>query len=87
MDYMALYIFVEGNDDERFFREILLPALKEKYNDIKIIKNTVLKNMIANPIFPISGNNFRGIYSCFLMFIPTSDFRRLFIGAYIQASS
>ena len=34
----ALYIFVEGDDDERFFREILFPRLKEKYSNIKIVK-------------------------------------------------
>ena len=33
-----LYIFVEGNDDERFFQEILLPILRKKYDSIKIIK-------------------------------------------------
>ncbi len=38
MDYMVLYIFVEGDDDERFFREILLPILKKKYDDVKIVK-------------------------------------------------
>lgn len=38
MNYAVLYIFVEGDDDERFFREILLPTLKKKYNDVKIIK-------------------------------------------------
>ncbi|MGQ4915403.1 MAG: hypothetical protein ACP6IU_11770 [Candidatus Asgardarchaeia archaeon] len=38
MDYKVLYIFVEGNDDERFFQEIIVPILQEKYNTIKIIK-------------------------------------------------
>lgn len=34
----VLYIFVEGNDDERFFEEVLVPILRRKYMDIKIIK-------------------------------------------------
>ncbi|MCD6215314.1 MAG: hypothetical protein J7J46_10180, partial [Candidatus Desulfofervidus sp.] len=38
MNYRVLYIFVEGDDDERFFREILLPKLRKKYNDTNIIK-------------------------------------------------
>ena len=38
MNYRVLYIFVEGDDDERFFQEILIPRLQEKNNDIKIIK-------------------------------------------------
>jgi len=33
-----LYIFVEGNDDERFFRKIVLPKLQKKYVSVKIIK-------------------------------------------------
>jgi len=38
MDDKVLYIFVEGDDDERFFREILLPIFKKKYNEVKIVK-------------------------------------------------
>jgi len=38
VNYRVLYIFVEGDDDERFFREILLPKLRKKYNDTNIIK-------------------------------------------------
>jgi len=38
VNYRVLYIFVEGDDDERFFREILLPRLWGEYNDINIIK-------------------------------------------------
>ena len=34
----VLYIFVEGNDDERFFEEVIVPILRRKYVDIKIIK-------------------------------------------------
>ena len=37
MDF-ALYIFVEGDDDERFFREILMPRLKEKCRDVNIVR-------------------------------------------------
>ena len=38
MDYKILYIFVEGNDDEKFFQKILLPKLQEKNHNIQIIK-------------------------------------------------
>jgi len=38
MVYKILYIFVEGDDDERFFREILLPIFENKYNEVKIVK-------------------------------------------------
>lgn len=38
MNFKTLYIFVEGDDDERFFREILLPRLRKKYDGVRIIK-------------------------------------------------
>ena len=36
--YKILFIFVEGDDDERFFNEVLVPKFKEKYDDVKPIK-------------------------------------------------
>ena len=38
MPYKALYILVEGDDDERFFKKILLPRLREKHDYIKVIQ-------------------------------------------------
>ncbi|RKZ28820.1 hypothetical protein DRQ26_00310 [bacterium] len=38
MDYRTLYIFIEGDDDQRFFQEIFSPELKGKYNNLKYIK-------------------------------------------------
>lgn len=38
-----LFVFVEGNDDERFFNKILLPELKKKYDYVKVIKYTTMK--------------------------------------------
>ena len=43
LSFRQLYIFVEGNDDERFFSKILPFILKEKYNVIKIIKYAQMK--------------------------------------------
>ena len=40
MKYKELYIFVEGNDDERFFRIILVPMLEKYYNIIRLWKYT-----------------------------------------------
>ncbi len=34
--YNSLYILLEGNDDERFFRNIINPYLREKYDHIQI---------------------------------------------------
>ena len=33
-----LYLFLEGNDDERFFSHVLLPLLIRKYSDIRFIQ-------------------------------------------------
>ena len=41
--YKLLYVFVEGNDDERFFNRILSSKLQEKYSGVKIIKYAKLK--------------------------------------------
>ena len=38
-----IYIFVEGNDDELFFKTIIAPILAKKYNDIEIIQYAQLK--------------------------------------------
>jgi len=34
--YKQLYILVEGNDDERFFREIIMPLFENDYDNIVI---------------------------------------------------
>ena len=38
MGYKILYIFVEGNDDEKLFQKILLSKLRKKNDDVKIIQ-------------------------------------------------
>lgn len=41
--YKLLFIFVEGDDDERFFNRILSPKLQEKYDTVKIIRYATMK--------------------------------------------
>jgi len=41
--YKRLFIWVEGDDDERFFRNILKPKLHEKYDSVEIIKYATMK--------------------------------------------
>ena len=41
--YKRLFIWVEGNDDERFFNKIFIPKFKEKYDTVNIIKYAKLK--------------------------------------------
>jgi pterin-4a-carbinolamine dehydratase len=35
MEYKGLYILIEGNDDKRFFDNVIIPKLKKKYGWIK----------------------------------------------------
>ena len=43
MGYKSLYIWVEGEDDERFFEKIMKPKLQKKYNFIETIRYAKLK--------------------------------------------
>ena len=38
MEYERLYLFLEGDDDERFFEQILFPMFKDLYSDVRIWK-------------------------------------------------
>jgi len=41
--YKLLFIWVEGDDDERFFNKILVPKFLEKYSGVKIIKYAAMR--------------------------------------------
>lgn len=43
MTFRRLFLFVEGDDDERFFRSVLLPPLRVAYEDIQFVQFTRLK--------------------------------------------
>lgn len=38
MSYRKLYIFVEGNDDELFFKRAMFPMLLEHYTEVEVFK-------------------------------------------------
>lgn len=48
MSFKQLYIFVEGEDDERFFDKIIRFKLSSKYNSINIIKYAKMKKDKVN---------------------------------------
>lgn len=39
-----LFIFIEGDDDERFFNKIIIPMLANKYDSVKLWKYAQKKN-------------------------------------------
>jgi len=41
--YKRLYVWVEGNDDERFFKKVLASKFEEKYDNVVLIKYAVMK--------------------------------------------
>ena len=43
MTFRRLFLFVEGDDDERFFRSVLLPFLRSAYQDVQFVQFSRLK--------------------------------------------
>jgi hypothetical protein len=43
MTYRQLFLFVEGDDDERFFRSVVLPMLQSAYDAVQFVKFSGLK--------------------------------------------
>ncbi len=43
MSYKAMYVFVEGDDDERFFKRIVKPILEKEYDSVKLQKYAQVK--------------------------------------------
>ncbi len=48
MKLQKLYIFVEGNDDERFFKQVIVPLMHKKYIDVEIFKYAQWKKEKVN---------------------------------------
>jgi hypothetical protein len=59
-----LYIFIEGNDDELFFRNAIVPALSEKYDEIEVIQYAQMKKSKVE-IFILSINTLNFDYMLF----------------------
>ncbi len=63
MKLNKVYVFVEGNDDHRFFQKLIVPILLEHYADVEIIKYAQMKKEKVN---------------LFLLSIQTLDFDYIF---------
>jgi len=48
MTARRLFIFVEGNDDERFFSRIIRPLLIDRYASVEIIMYACMKSITVN---------------------------------------
>jgi len=64
MEYKKIYVFVEGDDDIRFFEKIIKPKLQKKNYDIKITPyaNTT-KKYFLNLLKSIKSMNYDYIYT------------------------
>jgi len=48
MSYRQLFLLLEGDDDERFFRSVVLPLLDSAYDDIRVVKFSELRKEKVN---------------------------------------
>ncbi|MCK5450852.1 MAG: hypothetical protein KAI70_03715 [Candidatus Omnitrophica bacterium] len=63
MDYKLLFIFIEGNDDKRFFESVVEPFLRERYSEITFYKYAK-KNKKIKASFINSINSMKADYIC-----------------------
>ena len=72
MKVKKLYIFVEGNDDERFFNRIIKPVFEKIYDEVEIFKYAQWKKEKVNLFLSsIKTLNFDYIFTADLDFQPT----------------
>lgn len=66
MEYRVLYLFVEGPDDERFFKSVIEPLIRERFNFIKyILYAQQSKAIIESLIRPLNHNqNHKYLFIC-----------------------
>ena len=66
MEYKVLYLFVEGPDDERFFRSVIEPLIGERFDFVKyILYAQQSKAIIESLIKPLNHNqNHRYLFIC-----------------------
>ena len=48
MEYKGLFLWVEGEDDARFFENIMIPRLQKEYNFVKMIRYANMKKEKIN---------------------------------------
>ena len=48
MSYRQLFLLLEGDDDERFFRSVVLPLLGSAYDDVRVVQISGLRKEKVN---------------------------------------
>lgn len=72
MPFGRLYIFVEGNDDERFFLSVIVPLFAKYYSNVEVLKYAQWKKKKVN---------------MFIQSIETLRFDYIFVRDFDEASS
>ena len=65
MGYEALYMWVEGDTDSRFFRSVIIPIFEEKYDYVEMIvykKKKIKKEKINNFLESIMSRGYNYIF-------------------------
>ncbi|MBD3196076.1 MAG: hypothetical protein GF317_13540 [Candidatus Lokiarchaeota archaeon] len=65
MEYSLLFLFLEGDDDERFFEQILLERFQELYTEVKIWKYAKKTDIQRKRFIDIVNNEDNWNYLCF----------------------
>lgn len=80
MNYSKIYIFVEGNDDERFFKKLMVPLLSKKHTDIEIFKYAQWKKDKINLFLQsIQTLNFHYIFTADIDTLPSVNSKKRLI--------
>lgn len=65
MEYRGLFLFVEGPDDERFFKSVLEPLIEDRFKFIKYIQYAQQpKALIENIIRPLKHTPNKYLFIC-----------------------
>lgn len=65
--YRQLFLFVEGDDDERFFQTVIVPTLRRRYEFVKIVQHSGLTSAkVQRYLASIDGMTRAGLPSQYL---------------------
>ncbi len=78
MSYKRFYIWVEGGDDEQFFKKIVKTSLLRKYDSVEIIRYANLKKeKIDNYLKSIQAMNANYLFVADIIVLPVLEKKRI----------